>query len=84
MFGAMFGGGSGGGGPRRGLDTVLPIAIDLETLYAGDTKKLKLTRQVLCKACGGYVERFYHYRLRSQKSGCFFQERRQDRVDSTM
>jgi len=57
IFSELFGGGGGSRGPRgprRGDDTVFPLQVDLEALYRGDTKKLKLTKRVLCKGCGGY------------------------------
>lgn len=57
----MFGGGGGGGGrgrggrrrKRKGEDVVFPLKIGLENLYTSITKKLKLTRNVICGDCNG-------------------------------
>lgn len=59
FFGGMFGGGFGGGGRggrggrRRGEDVVHHLQISLEDLYNGKTKKIALTKDVLCTACSG-------------------------------
>lgn len=55
FFGGMFGGGGGRsrGGKRRGEDVVHHLQISLEDLYNGKTKKIALTKDVLCSACNG-------------------------------
>ena len=54
----MFGGGGGGRDPRsrgkqKGEDVVFPLKVALEDLYNGTSKKLRLTKNVLCGQCGG-------------------------------
>ncbi len=51
---------SGGGGrrrdpnaKRRGEDVVFPLKVTLEDLYNGMSKKLRLTKNVICKDCEG-------------------------------
>eukprot|EP00252_Welwitschia_mirabilis_P016287 TRINITY_DN3593_c0_g1_i1.p1 TRINITY_DN3593_c0_g1~~TRINITY_DN3593_c0_g1_i1.p1 ORF type:complete len:422 (+),score=75.69 TRINITY_DN3593_c0_g1_i1:172-1437(+) len=53
--GSPFGGGSGRGRQRqrRGEDVVHPLKVSLEDLYNGTTKKLSLSRNVLCSKCKG-------------------------------
>jgi len=59
IFGSFFGmGGShaAGGrprGPQRTKDMVTPINITLEDIYNGKTKKMKVSRNVVCTTCGG-------------------------------
>jgi len=56
LFGGMGGGGPFGGGrrgPRKGEDVVHPIKVGLADLYNGITKKLTLTKNVLCSKCDG-------------------------------
>lgn len=59
FFGGMFGGGGfggggrRGGGRRRGEDVVHHLQISLEDLYNGKTKKIALTKDVLCTSCSG-------------------------------
>lgn len=50
-----FGGGSSRGGrrQRRGEDVVHPLKVSLEELYNGTSKKLSLSRNVLCSKCKG-------------------------------
>eukprot|EP00250_Pteridium_aquilinum_P008460 c17964_g1_i1 orf=1-1134(-) len=50
-----FGGGSSRGGrrQRRGEDVVHPMKVSLEELYNGTSKKLSLSRNVLCSKCKG-------------------------------
>ncbi|KAI5055126.1 hypothetical protein GOP47_0030271 [Adiantum capillus-veneris] len=50
-----FGGGSSRGGrrQRRGEDVVHPLKVSLEELYNGISKKLSLSRNVLCPKCKG-------------------------------
>lgn len=55
-FGDSFAGGSGRGGgrrQRRGEDVVHPLKVSLEDLYNGTSKKLSLSRNVLCSKCKG-------------------------------
>lgn len=54
LFG--FGGGGGRrGGPRvrKGEDVLFPLKVTLEDLYNGTSKKLRLTKNVLCGDCKG-------------------------------
>ncbi|CAN1251800.1 DnaJ protein homolog ANJ1 [Linum perenne] len=59
IFESFFGGGFGGGGSsrgrrqRRGEDVVHPLKVSLEDLYLGTTKKLSLSRNVICSKCSG-------------------------------
>jgi len=58
FFGGMFGGGFGGGrrgpqGKRRGEDVVHHLQISLDDLYNGKTKRIALTKDVLCSGCNG-------------------------------
>jgi len=54
---SFFGGGGGGGGgrrgPRKGKDVLFRLKVGLEDLYNGANKKLRLTKQVICKPCDG-------------------------------
>jgi len=51
-FGGM-GGRRGGSRVRRGEDVVFPLKVTLEDLYNGTSKKLRLTKNVLCAQCKG-------------------------------
>jgi hypothetical protein len=53
----LFAGGSGRGNrrQRRGEDVVHPLKVSLEDLYNGTSKKLSLSRNVLCSKCKGWV-----------------------------
>ncbi|KAL7127057.1 hypothetical protein ABFS83_14G228800 [Erythranthe nasuta] len=53
--GSPFGGGGSGRGQRqrRGEDVVHPLKVSLEDLYLSTSKKLSLSRNVLCKKCSG-------------------------------
>lgn len=53
--GNPFGGGGSGRGrrQRRGEDVVHPLKVSLEDLYKGITKKLSLSRNVICSKCSG-------------------------------
>ncbi|PWZ38562.1 DnaJ [Zea mays] len=60
IFQSFFGGGSSFGGgstrgrrQRRGDDVVHPLKVSLEDLYNGTSKKLSLSRNVLCSKCDG-------------------------------
>ncbi|XP_047321866.1 dnaJ protein homolog [Impatiens glandulifera] len=57
FFGASpFGGGGGssrGRRQRRGEDVTHPLKVSLEDLYNGTSKKLSLSRNVLCSKCKG-------------------------------
>ncbi|GAB2285621.1 hypothetical protein Dimus_020063 [Dionaea muscipula] len=55
FFGASpFGGGSSRGRrQRRGEDVIHPLKVSLEDLYIGTSKKLSLSRNVLCSKCNG-------------------------------
>jgi len=49
----MGGGRRGKSQKRKGEDVVFPLKLDLSDLYTGCSKKLRLTRNVLCKKCDG-------------------------------
>lgn len=52
----LFGGGFGGGGRRgkkRGEDVVFPLKVTLDDLYNGTSKKLRLTKKLICESCKG-------------------------------
>ncbi|KAH6772995.1 DNAJ-like protein 2 [Perilla frutescens var. hirtella] len=59
IFSSFFGGSPFGGGSsrgrrqRRGEDVVHPLKVTLEDLYLGTTKKLSLSRNVICSKCSG-------------------------------
>lgn len=56
IFQSFFGGGGGssrGRRQRRGEDVVHPLKVSLEDLYSGISKKLSLSRNVLCSKCNG-------------------------------
>ncbi|GAV64641.1 DnaJ domain-containing protein/DnaJ_CXXCXGXG domain-containing protein/DnaJ_C domain-containing protein [Cephalotus follicularis] len=61
IFQSFFGGSPFGGGgsrgrrqrQRRGEDVVHPLKVSLEDLYLGTTKKLSLSRNVICSKCNG-------------------------------
>ncbi|WOL10204.1 hypothetical protein Cni_G18958 [Canna indica] len=59
IFEQFFGGGSFGGGSsrgrrqRKGEDVVHTLKVSLEDLYNGTSKKLSLSRNVLCRKCKG-------------------------------
>lgn len=59
IFESFFGGGAFGGGSSRGRrqkqgdDVVHSLKVSLEDLYNGASKKLSLTRNVLCPKCRG-------------------------------
>jgi len=40
-------------GPRKTKDIMTALNVDLEDLYNGTTKNMKVTRKVLCKDCSG-------------------------------
>lgn len=49
------GGGSSRGRKKRGEDVIHSLKVSLEDLYNGTTKKLSLSRNVLCSRCKGYA-----------------------------
>jgi len=56
IFDIFNGGGGrkkGSGGKQKGEDVLFPLKVTLEELYNGMSKKLKLTRNVICKDCNG-------------------------------
>jgi DnaJ homolog subfamily A member 2 len=40
---------------RRGEDVTFPLNVTLEDLYNGMSKKLRLTKNIICKDCEGYL-----------------------------
>ena len=56
IFDMFFGGGMGGRahhGPKKGKDAYHQIAVSLEDLYNGTTRKLALQKNVICPKCEG-------------------------------
>ena len=53
IFDMFFGGGQRNRGPARARDAVHPLSVTLEELYNGSTRKLNVTRNVLCPKCSG-------------------------------
>lgn len=53
LFSAMFGGGGGHRGPRKGDNVVHSLRVTLEDLYNGKTSKLAIIRNRVCKTCSG-------------------------------
>jgi DnaJ homolog subfamily A member 2 len=53
IFDLFGGGGRKQQGKRKGEDVNFPLKVDLEDVYNGTSKKLRLTRNVICKACNG-------------------------------
>ncbi|KMT04963.1 hypothetical protein BVRB_7g171270 [Beta vulgaris subsp. vulgaris] len=60
IFSSFFGGSPFGGGgssrgrrQRRGEDVIHPLKVSLEDLFMGTSKKLSLSRNVLCSKCSG-------------------------------
>jgi len=56
IFDLFTGGGGRGRGQRRkqkGEDVVFPLKVTLDDLYNGTSKKLRLTKNILCKVCEG-------------------------------
>jgi DnaJ family protein A protein 2 len=56
LFCCEGGGSSRGRRQRRGEDVVHPLKVSLDELYNGTSKKLSLSRNVLCSKCNGYVK----------------------------
>lgn len=62
IFDMFFGGGGGsrrGRGPSKGKNVVHQLQVSLEDLYNGTTRKLALSKNVICDKCEG----LYHYRF---------------------
>lgn len=57
IFSSFFGGGGGGGGgrrgPQKGKDVLFRLKVTLDDLYNGASKKLRLTKDTICKDCSG-------------------------------
>jgi len=57
IFEQFFGGGFGGGGrqqkPRRTEDIVFELPVELDNLFTGKTRKLKVNKKIICGDCGG-------------------------------
>jgi DnaJ family protein A protein 2 len=55
IFDLFTGGGGRRGAPRerRGEDVVFPLKVDLAELYNGGSKKLRLTKSIICATCKG-------------------------------
>jgi DnaJ family protein A protein 2 len=53
IFNAMFGGGGGQRGPRKGKDVLFKLKVSLDDLYNGGQKTLRLTKNVVCVGCQG-------------------------------
>ncbi|GAB2234897.1 hypothetical protein Droror1_Dr00004167 [Drosera rotundifolia] len=59
IFQSFFGGSAFGGGSsrgrrqRRGEDVIHPLKVSLEDLFNGTSKKLSLSRNVVCSKCNG-------------------------------
>ncbi|XP_055332893.1 dnaJ homolog subfamily A member 1-like [Paramacrobiotus metropolitanus] len=56
IFEMFFGGGGFGGGrarERKGKDVIHQIKVTLEDLYNGNTRRLALQKNVICKKCDG-------------------------------
>jgi len=53
IFDIFNGGGGRGRGPRRTKDLTTVVNVKLEDIYAGVSKKMKVTRNILCDTCGG-------------------------------
>ena len=58
IFSSFFGGGGGGmggraRGPRKGEDVVHALKCSLEDFYSGSTRKLSVSKNILCPQCDG-------------------------------
>jgi len=60
IFSSFFGGGFGfpgfreqQRGPKKTKDSVHPLGVSLEDIYNGASKKMKVTRKIICKSCKG-------------------------------
>uniref|UniRef100_A0A6N2L8Z2 J domain-containing protein n=1 Tax=Salix viminalis TaxID=40686 RepID=A0A6N2L8Z2_SALVM len=63
IFESFFGGGGFGGGSssrgrrqKQGEDVAQPLKVSLEDLYNGTSKKLSLSRNILCAKCKGFID----------------------------
>ena len=52
-FGDIFGGGRSRGGPVRGNDLQIRLALTLHDVAIGVEKKIKIKRMIPCESCGG-------------------------------
>lgn len=53
IFGSFFGGGRGSSGTKRGSDLEMELSIDFEEAVFGVSKRIDLSKIVLCDVCGG-------------------------------
>lgn len=87
-FDSFFGGGGGGGRRRsqgqRGSDLRVKVKLDMEEVYKGVTKKIKIRRMDACEGCSGSGAESGNYaschtcggsgEVRRQAGGGFFQQ----------
>lgn len=62
IFDMFFGGGSGRRGqrgPSKGKNVVHQLQVSLEDLYNGATRKLALSKNVICDKCEGMHKKIY-------------------------
>lgn len=65
LLGLIGGGSSRGRRQRRGEDVVHPLKVSLEELYNGTSKKLSLSRNIICSKCSGSVIYLYFFTINS-------------------
>lgn len=53
IFNMFFGGGGTRERETKAKDTIHTLSVSLEQIYKGATRKMKLTREVICKKCKG-------------------------------
>jgi DnaJ-related protein SCJ1 len=53
IFGSIFGHGGGGGGVQKGQNAQLNLNVPLPDIYNGNTHRLTLQKQKLCRRCRG-------------------------------
>ncbi len=61
FFGGGLGGGRRGTREKRGKDVIHQLAVSLEDLYNGTTRKLALQKNVICDKCEGRGKNFHSY-----------------------